>query len=86
MLDQDGQKSRQVTLNIKDIGSKFINTEVLEDQDAFVICFDITNDDSFFQISKIASMLQEIFIEEGGKNKPIVIAGLKSDLASKRTI
>jgi hypothetical protein len=31
-------------------------------------------------------MLQEIFIEEGGKNKPIVIAGLKSDLASKRTI
>jgi hypothetical protein len=48
MLDQDGQKSRQVTLNIKDIGSKFINTEVLEDQDAFVVCFDITNDDSFF--------------------------------------
>lgn len=85
MLDKDGQRTREVTLHIKDVGHKFIQKDCLADQDAYVICYDITDESSFYGISDIVKLLQEIFIEEG-KTKPLVFAGLKSDLAHKRQV
>lgn len=85
MLDKDGQRTREVTLNIKDVGHKFIQKDCLAEQDAYVICYDITDESSFYGISEIAKLLQEIFIEEGN-TKPLILAGLKSDLAHKRNV
>ena len=72
-----------MALHIKDVGYKFMEKDCLLDQDAYVICYDITDEASFYGISKIASLLQEIFVEEG-KSKPLVLAGLKCDLAHRR--
>jgi hypothetical protein len=43
MLDDEGVRNRQITLHIKDIGHRFMNEDALLGQDAFIVCFDVTN-------------------------------------------
>ena len=50
MLDNKGAKNRQVTLNIRDVGHRFARDNMYPDQDAFLVCFDISNSDSFEQM------------------------------------
>lgn len=57
MLDNKGVKNRQVNLNIKDVGHRFVNDTMMDGADAFVVCFDITNTDSFFAFTRICSKL-----------------------------
>ena len=43
MLDDEGVRNREITLHIKDIGHRFMNEDALLGQDAFIVCFDVTN-------------------------------------------
>lgn len=43
MLDDEGVRTREITLHIKDVGFRFMNEDALLEQDAFIICFDVTN-------------------------------------------
>lgn len=52
MLDKGGRASRKVTMTVKDFGSNFVNEDALEDQDAYLVCYDVTNSDSFFSVAK----------------------------------
>jgi GTPase SAR1 family protein len=48
MLDSKGVRNRQVNLNIRDVGHKYARDTVVKEMDAFIVCFDITKQDSFF--------------------------------------
>jgi GTPase SAR1 family protein len=51
---------------------------MIQGQDAFVVCFDITDLDSFFEVSKTLKMLTEIQMRDQIKYK-VIVAGLKCD-------
>lgn len=82
MLDSKGRKNRQVNLNIRDVGHKYARDSMVKEMDAFIVCFDITKQDSFFEVSKICKMLMEVQWMEGSK-KPVLVVGLKTDLAEQ---
>ena len=47
MLDNRGAKNRKVTLNIKDVGSRWVRQHMYEEQDAFLVCYDVSSHSSF---------------------------------------
>ncbi len=75
MLDNSGAKNRQVHLNVRDVGHRFLRPSLLEGQDCFVVCFSIANKDSFLTMQNICKTLPQ---------KLMVIVGLKSDLNQSR--
>lgn len=53
MLDNKGAKYRKVNLKIKDVGHRFIRDHMYDDQDSFMVCYDITSQDSFDKMIQI---------------------------------
>lgn len=80
MLDIKGVRNRQVNLNIRDMGYRYAKDTLVREMDAFIVCFDITNQDSFFEVSKICKMLMEVQFMDGTR-KPVLVVGTKADLA-----
>ena len=85
MFDNQGVRTRKVSLNIRDVGHRFLRESMLQEQDMFIVCFDITNQDSFFGMSKICKMLMEMQLVENVKRQ-ILVCGLRSDLTEQRMI
>jgi GTPase SAR1 family protein len=88
-LDYDGIE-REITLHVKDIGNLFIENadkkeKFIGDQDAFLICFDLTDEDSFDRISKHISLVQSIYYQMQG-GVPTILVGCKKDLEKQRVI
>ena len=46
MLDNKGAKNRKVNINIRDVGHRFCREHMYEDQDAFIVCFNLTHQES----------------------------------------
>ena len=42
MLDSKGVRNRRVNLNIRDVGHKYARDNLVQEMDAFIVCFDIT--------------------------------------------
>ena len=82
MLDIKGVRNRQVNLNIRDVGHRYTKDTLVREMDAFIVCFDITQQDSFFEVSKICKMLMEVQFMEGTR-KPVLVVGTKADLAGQ---
>lgn len=57
---------------------------MLKEQDLVLVCFDLSNEDSFYEVSKLCSMLQQMQIVENIM-KLVIIVGLKCD-AKERAI
>ena len=72
MLDSRGTKDRKVNLNIKDVGSRFAREGMYADQDAFIVCFNVTDPPSFAKAQEILLSLQQ-------QKKHIVVCGLGID-------
>ena len=85
MLDNNGTRNRKINLSIRDVGHRFVRDNMLADQDAFIVCYDVTNQETFFDVSQICKTITEMQLEEEIK-KPIIVVGLKSDLAEQRSV
>ena len=55
------QKEREIKLRIKDIGNAHADKHFILDQDAFMILFDLTNEDSFDNVSKHNKLILETY-------------------------
>lgn len=85
MLDSKGVKNRKVNLQIKDVGHRFVRDNMYEGIDTCLVCFDITKEASFFEMSKICKNLTELQKNVNVK-KHILVCGLRSDLTSDRAV
>ena len=56
--------------------------------DAFLVCYDVTNSESFFAISSYYKRLLTYISQFNGKKKmfPTIIVGCKNDMAEKRAV
>jgi len=43
MLDNNGTRNRKINLSIRDVGNRFVRDNMMADQDAFIVCYDVTN-------------------------------------------
>lgn len=50
MLDAKGVKNRKVNLSIKDVGSRFVRDNMYEGIDTLLVCYDITNEESYLEM------------------------------------
>jgi GTPase SAR1 family protein len=51
IVDPDNYE-RSISLNVKDIGHSYVSDKFVVDNDAFLVCYDVTNADSFHNISR----------------------------------
>lgn len=58
MLDARGTKDRKVNLNIRDVGSRFARPHMYEGQDAFIVCYNVANEQSFEKAAEILESLK----------------------------
>ena len=56
MIDPSDGLNRVVNLTIKDIGSTKLKESMILDADAILFCYDVTNEESFFTLSKLFQM------------------------------
>ena len=71
MIDPSDGLERAVTLEILDIGYDMLDAKMLTDCDAFLFCFDLTSQESFYQLSELFQMKLEIdlFGEDRGESE-----------------
>ena len=60
MLDNNGTRNRKINLSIRDVGHRFVRDNMLADQDAFIVCYDVTNQETFFDVSQICKTIIEM--------------------------
>ena len=53
MIDPADGMTRVVNLTIKNVGYRSLSPKSIADADAVLFCFDITDQESFFSLSKI---------------------------------
>ena len=56
------------------------------DQNAFLILFDLTDEDSLYNASKHNNLIQSLYHKLQGGIPPTVLVGTKKDLASERKV
>lgn len=87
MIDPSDGLERAVTLEIKDIGHAMLDPKMLENCDAFLFCFDLTNMESFYSLSELFQMKLEIdLFGENGSNEDIGGGGGDMQAASMNTL
>ena len=63
MIDPTEKISRRINLNVKDIGSNVFTGEMLKEADALIVCFDVTNLESFYELSKYFQIKMQMELE-----------------------
>ena len=56
ILDPADGLQRDISLTIKDIGSKVLKENMLTEQDVLIFCYDVTNQESFYSLSALFQM------------------------------
>ena len=78
LVDPGDGLTRHIQITIKDIGSKIMKESMLAEQDALIFCYDVTNQESFYSLSKLFQMNMQLEYLTS-KKRPIILVGCKSD-------
>ena len=85
MLDPSDGMQRDVTLNLKDVGAKVLKDSMLNEQDVLIMCYDVSNAESFYSLSKMFQVNMQHEFETSTK-RPVIVVGCKSDLKEEREV
>ena len=53
LVDPGDGLTRHIQITVKDVGSKIMKESMLTEQDALIFCYDVTNQESFYSLSKM---------------------------------
>lgn len=58
MLNAQGLKERQVNLNVKDVGKRFVQDHMYDTQDAFIVCFSLSNESQYLYAAEVCQKVK----------------------------
>ena len=79
MIDPNDGLNRVVNLTIVDIGNKVFKEQMLQDCDAVLFCYDVTSEESFFDLSSLFQLKMQMeysMAEEAEADMPAAMATL----------